>query len=141
MITPSITLAQKPIPLKVRFRAISINLMATHRLYFRIREPTDHGSELYPEDFGQLLDHQIREETPIYFHPHSNSHDTCGQQSLYDQFGNYLVQNGLYMDSQLSTDSFAGELGNQTNLAVKVCLFLDEQPSRPPDLLSRSHLF
>ena len=56
----------------------------------------------------------------------------CGQKSLYEQFGTYLVQNGLYMGSQLSTDSFAGELGNQTNLAVKVCLSLDEQLVNPP---------
>ncbi|KAF9791272.1 hypothetical protein BJ322DRAFT_439174 [Thelephora terrestris] len=40
-------------------------------------------------------------------------------QSLYDQFGTYLTQNGLYMASQFSSDSFAGALPNQTNLAVK----------------------
>ena len=51
----------------------------------------------------------------------------CGQQSLYEQFGTYLVQNGLYMGSQYSSDSFAGALGNQTNLAVKVRLSFDEQ--------------
>ena len=47
------------------------------------------------------------------------AHTACGQESLYDQFGTYLVQNGLYIASQLSSDSYAGELGNQTNLAVK----------------------
>ena len=52
----------------------------------------------------------------------------CGQGSLYEQFGNYLTQNGLYMGSQLSSDSYAGELANQTNLAVKVCLLSDDQP-------------
>lgn len=51
-----------------------------------------------------------------------HSHDVCGQQSLYDQFGTYLTQNGLYMASQYSSDSFAGQLPNQTNLAVKVSL-------------------
>jgi len=25
------------------------------------------------------------------------THTTCGQESLYDQFGTYLVQNGLYI--------------------------------------------
>ncbi|KAF9653386.1 DUF1793-domain-containing protein [Thelephora ganbajun] len=38
---------------------------------------------------------------------------------LYDQFATYLTQNGLYTATQLSSDSYAGELGNQTNLAVK----------------------
>jgi len=47
------------------------------------------------------------------------THTTCGQESLYDQFGTYLVQNGFYIADQLSSDSYAGELGNQTNLAVK----------------------
>lgn len=44
------------------------------------------------------------------------------QQSLYDQFAAYLVQNGLYIADQRSSDNFAGSLANQTNLAVKVCL-------------------
>ena len=65
----------------------------------------------------------------------------CGQQSLYEQFGTYLVQNGLYMGSQYSSDSFAGALGNQTNLAVKVRLSLDEQLGCPFSLRSLSHLF
>ena len=55
------------------------------------------------------------------------THDTREQRSLYEQFGTYLTQSGLYMESQLSADSYAGELGNQTNLAVKVCLLWDEQ--------------
>lgn len=42
------------------------------------------------------------------------------QQSLYDQFGTYLTQNGLYTASQFSADNFAGQLANQTNLGVKV---------------------
>ena len=54
--------------------------------------------------------------------PGRHSHDVCRQQSLYDQFGIYLVDNGLYIASQPSSDSFAGNLANQTNLAIKVCL-------------------
>ena len=46
----------------------------------------------------------------------------CGQRSLYDQFATYLTQNGLHMESQFSADNFNGQLANQTNLAVKVCL-------------------
>jgi len=38
---------------------------------------------------------------------------------LYDKFATYLTQNGLYTVSQYSSDSFAGPLANQTNLAVK----------------------
>ena len=67
--------------------------------------------------------------------------DVRGQEVLYEQFGNYLAQNGLYMVSQPSSDSFAGELGNQTNLAVKVCLSLDIQPGLFPNLQHRSNLF
>jgi hypothetical protein len=52
------------------------------------------------------------------------THTACGQKSLYDQFGTYLVQDGLYIASQPSADSYAGELGNQTNLAVKVRISL-----------------
>jgi hypothetical protein len=68
--------------------------------------------------------------------PFSYSRHSCdvgGQQSLYDQFGTYLTQNGLYMASQFSSDSFAGALPNQTNLAVKVSL----TPCRltPPSLI------
>ena len=51
-----------------------------------------------------------------------------GQKSLYEQFGTYLVQHGLYVGSQFSADSYAGELGNQTNLAIKVHLSPDERP-------------
>lgn len=40
-------------------------------------------------------------------------------QSLYGQFATYLTQNGLYTASQFSSDSFNGQLANQTNLAVK----------------------
>jgi len=43
---------------------------------------------------------------------------------LYDQFATYLTQNGLYMPSQYSSDSFAGQLANQTNLAVKSIIAL-----------------
>jgi len=39
--------------------------------------------------------------------------------TLYDQFATYLVQNGLYVTNQVSSDSYAGPLANQTNLAVK----------------------
>ena len=48
------------------------------------------------------------------------------QKSLYEQFGTYIAQNGLYTEGQFSADSYAGELGNQTNLAVKVLLLFDE---------------
>ncbi|KAF9782928.1 hypothetical protein BJ322DRAFT_182840 [Thelephora terrestris] len=39
--------------------------------------------------------------------------------SLYEQFATYLTENGLYMKSQYSADTFNGQLANQTNLAVK----------------------
>lgn len=58
--------------------------------------------------------------------PSRHSRDMSEQQSLYDQFATYLVQNGLYMPSQFSADSFAGPLANQTNLGVKVRVLLDE---------------
>lgn len=48
------------------------------------------------------------------------SHDSYGQKTLYDQFATYLVQNGLYTTIQVSSDSYAGPLANQTNLAIKV---------------------
>ena len=77
-------------------------------------------------------------------------HTTCGQESLYNQFGTYLVQNGLYIASQPSSDSYAGELWNQTNLAVKVWLSnylvdssvydLDPTFSSSPSSHSRPHL-
>jgi len=49
--------------------------MTTHRLYLRMRQPADYGTELYPEDIGQLLDHQIRMEPLSYFLPGCRSHD------------------------------------------------------------------
>ena len=74
----------------------------------------------------------------FYFLPGRRSHNVYGQKSLYEQFSTYLTQNGLYMESQLSTDSRAGKLGNQTNLAVKVRPPFDEQL---PSLRSRPFLF
>ena len=55
-----------------------------------------------------------------------HSHYVREQKSLYEQFGTYIAQNGLYTEGQFSADSYAGELGNQTNLAVKVLLLFDE---------------
>lgn len=53
--------------------------------------------------------------------PLVGTHRVCEKkESLYSQFATYLVQNGLFMSSQLSADGFAGPLWNQTNLAVKV---------------------
>jgi hypothetical protein len=39
-------------------------------------------------------------------------------------YADYLVQNGLYPDTQLSTDDAAGPAENQTNLAVKATVGL-----------------
>ena len=115
--------------------------MTTHRSYFRMRQPADYGSELYPEDIRQLPDRKIREGLPFCFFSICRSHGVDGQQSLYDQFGTYLVQNGLYIASQFSADSYAGALANQTNLAVKVCLSLSASNlADPPNLRSWSHL-
>ncbi|KAI0650358.1 DUF1793-domain-containing protein [Trametes meyenii] len=38
---------------------------------------------------------------------------------LLDKWGSFLVQNTLFPGKQLSTDAFAGQLENQTNLAIK----------------------
>jgi hypothetical protein len=38
---------------------------------------------------------------------------------LLKQFSNYLIQYSLLPGVQLSTDDFAGQLANQTNLAIK----------------------
>lgn len=61
-----------------------------------------------------------------------------GQQSLYDQFGTYLTKNGLYMASQFSSDSFAGQLANQTNLGVKVCILSSGLPGWCPQTHDRT---
>lgn len=82
-------------------------------------KPIDHGPELYPDVFGQLSDHKICKGTQVP--PFSSVLILpLRQQSLYDQFATYLTQNGLYMASQFSADSFNGQLANQTNLAIKV---------------------
>jgi len=39
--------------------------------------------------------------------------------SLFQQWAQYLVENSMVPDHQLSTDDFAGPLSNQTNLAIK----------------------
>ncbi|KAI0353583.1 DUF1793-domain-containing protein [Trametes cingulata] len=39
--------------------------------------------------------------------------------TLFDKWAQYLVQNTLLPKNQFSTDDFAGELANQTNLAIK----------------------
>jgi hypothetical protein len=41
------------------------------------------------------------------------------QTSLLDQWTQYLIQDSLVPQNQLSTDDFAGSLSNQTNLAIK----------------------
>lgn len=70
---------------------------------------------------NSLITKYVRKEYVVT--PGRRSHSTFGQQSLYDQFATYLVQNGLHMASQFSSDSFAGQLANQTNLGVKVRSF------------------
>jgi len=70
---------------------------------------------------NSLITKYVRNHRPVFLS--GRLQDVCGQKTLYDQFGTYLVQNGLYMASQFSSDSYAGELWNQTNLAVKVWVF------------------
>ena len=41
------------------------------------------------------------------------------QSSLLDQWTQFLINDSLIPESQLSTDDFAGHLENQTNLAIK----------------------
>ena len=81
---------------------------------------------------NSLITKYVR-KTLFYFLPSWSLYDACGQQSLYDQFATYLTQKGLYMESQFSADNFNGQLANQTNLAVKVCLVSDV-PCRYPQL-------
>lgn len=64
----------------------------------------------------------------FYFPLDRPSHDLYGQKTLYDQFATYLVQNGLYITDQVSSDSYAGPLANQTNLAIKVWFPLHKRP-------------
>ena len=45
--------------------------------------------------------------------------------TLFDGYADYLVQHGLYPADQLSTDDFAGNLPNQTNLAIKAAVALN----------------
>jgi len=70
---------------------------------------------------NSLIIKYVGNHRPVFLS--GRSQDVCGQKTLYDQFGTYLVQNGFYMASQFSSDSYAGELWNQTNLAVKVWVF------------------
>ncbi|KAI6835857.1 DUF1793-domain-containing protein [Hortaea werneckii] len=44
---------------------------------------------------------------------------------LLQQYAEYLVENGLYPSSQLSTDDGAGEEANQTSLAIKAAIALN----------------
>jgi len=44
--------------------------------------------------------------------------------SLFRGYADYLVQNGLYPTTQLSTDDAAGPASNQTNLAIKATVGL-----------------
>lgn len=46
-------------------------------------------------------------------------------QSLLKPYADYLVNNGLNIPSQLSTDDGAGPLANQTNLAIKAAIGLN----------------
>ena len=46
-------------------------------------------------------------------------------QSLFQQYADYLVLNGLYPTSQLSTDDGAGSVANQTGLAIKAAIALN----------------
>ncbi|KAF9790927.1 hypothetical protein BJ322DRAFT_417052 [Thelephora terrestris] len=81
---------------------------------------TGPSSEVYPvETCG---DHLIMALS--YTQKTSDNSLITNYQSLYDQFATYLSQNGLYMGSQFSSDSFAGQLANQTNLAVKSIIAL-----------------
>jgi hypothetical protein len=41
------------------------------------------------------------------------------QQALLDQWTQYLIEDALIPENQISTDDFAGSLANQTNLAIK----------------------
>lgn len=48
---------------------------------------------------------------------------TCDSQSLQsallDQWAQFLIEDSLIPENQISTDDFAGPLANQTNLAIK----------------------
>jgi len=44
--------------------------------------------------------------------------------SLFQGYANYLVNNGIYIAKQLSTDDAAGPAANQTNLAIKAAVGL-----------------
>ena len=46
-------------------------------------------------------------------------------QSLFDEYAEYLVINGLYPAEQLSTDDGAGSVANQTGLAIKAAIGLN----------------
>lgn len=77
---------------------------------------------------NSLITKYVRTNT-VLLSSSQHSSDACEQQSLYGQFATYLTQNGLYMSSQFSSDSFAGQLANQTNLAVKVSIAFDWLPA------------
>lgn len=50
----------------------------------------------------------------------------CGQyQTLFQEYADYLVTNGLYPTEQLSTDDGAGSVANQTGLAIKAAIALN----------------
>ena len=44
---------------------------------------------------------------------------TCPQYNLLDQWTQFLITDSLIPANQFSTDDFAGQLANQTNLAIK----------------------
>ena len=46
-------------------------------------------------------------------------HDPFSQFNLLDQWAQFLIEDSLIPELQLSTDDFAGRLANQTNLAIK----------------------
>lgn len=60
----------------------------------------------------------------IYQNASGNSAWAAKYESLFQGYADYLYENGLYPDYQLSTDDAAGPATNQTNLAIKAAVGL-----------------
>lgn len=82
------------------------------------RKYADHGAWLCARDGRQDADHQIRTWS-LYADAYSAVHPTQHQRALLDQWTQFLIEDSLIPAFQLSTDDFAGQLANQTNLAIK----------------------
>jgi hypothetical protein len=84
--------------------------MHTHRK----RKHAHYDTELHAKDRRQVSHPVLRERNylPSVF-VYLTSHK---QAKLLDQWTQFLIQDSLIPDNQISTDDFAGPLANQTNL-------------------------